>query len=508
MLVAGLTVLLAVALTDSPPSSIPKTPETDATVGAPDVTGDADDIPEVDGPAGSSSGAGGAPPTNPPGTKRAEPVPSTDQSFRWVASIAQAATFTAVMHAHRFAIERGTRDAVRGPFLKDYFDSVAATRGWDDADGFHVSYVGHPMEGAVFAFIQIQNDPAYRELRFNEGRNYWISRLRATAFSAVWSTLWTLGPVSEASLGNAQLYASPGLIDVVVTPSLGIGWAIGEDAIDRYLIERLEQRTANRLLLMLVRGIGNPTRTFANLMGFRRPWQRDTRPGLFGSDFVARSESIRVGKAEADSGLVQTSSSHSLAAAHSPAPTEFPKEAPIELQASAHYETFLGGGSCIGGGGQGATRLSPSWQLVAEVSGCLIVNMPTNQSGDSLVYAAGLRWTPRASRRLSPYTQLLLGGRKVTQEIMDHTLHDKLLKEWNDGQLPHFPKRSDYSIEYSANGFALLAGGGMDIKVHPALTVRVASLEYTHSFLPQVDRIDASNGLRVSTGIVLRIGTW
>jgi hypothetical protein len=51
------------------------------------------------------------------------------------------------------------------------------------------------------------------------------------AFSAVWSTLWTLGPVSESSLGNVQLHASPGVIDLTVTPTLGLGWAIGEDAI-------------------------------------------------------------------------------------------------------------------------------------------------------------------------------------------------------------------------------------------------------------------------------------
>jgi len=39
----------------------------------------------------------------------------------------------------------------------------------------------------------------------------------------------------------------------------------------------------------------------------------------------------------------------------------FPLEAPIELMASAHYESFLGGGSCISGGGTGALRIRPSW---------------------------------------------------------------------------------------------------------------------------------------------------
>ena len=41
----------------------------------------------------------------------------------------------------------------------------------------------------------------------------------------------------------------------------------------------------------------------------------------------------------------------------------FPLEAPIELMSS---ESFLGGGSGIGGGGTGASRVSPSWQIVGE----------------------------------------------------------------------------------------------------------------------------------------------
>jgi len=87
--------------------------------------------------------------------------------------------------------------------------------------------------------------------------------------------------------------------------------------------------------------------------------------------------------------------------------------------ASAHYESFLGGGSCIGGGGTGALRIRPSWQIVSEVSGCLVINMPKNESGDSEMYSAEIRWTPRASQRISPYGQVLIGGRRITHEIDD-----------------------------------------------------------------------------------------
>lgn len=414
------------------------------------------------------------------------------------------------MHAKRLLTESGTRDALHGPFWAEYLNSVTALRGWDDSDGFYTSYTGHPMEGSVFAFIQKQNDPRYRGLRFNEGRNYWISQLRAMAFAALWSTQWTLGLASEASIGNAPLYNSPGFVDLVGTPTFGIGWSIGEDFIDRYLIERLEQHTANRTLLMLVRGFGNPTRSFANLMGARIPWQRETRPGLFKQNFLARSENIRSRKEHAVSdSLVYSPSDRSplLAVPAKPA-SAYPKVAPIELEATGHYETFLGGGSCIGGGGSGSLRLSPSWQFVAEISGCLVIKMPTNESGDSLLYVAGTRWTPRATHTVSPYLQLLVGGRKVTHDLIDPKLRAELQNAWDAGQLSHYPKRSESSVENTANGFALLAGGGMDINVHPALTIRMAKLEYTRSFLPPVDRIDAEHGIRFTSGLVLRIGTW
>jgi hypothetical protein len=46
-----------------------------------------------------------------------------------------------------------------------------------------------------------------------------------------------------------------------------------------------------------------------------------------------------------------------------------PKEADIELTAFPYYETFLGGGSCIGGGGTGAACINPKLQIITEVSG-------------------------------------------------------------------------------------------------------------------------------------------
>jgi hypothetical protein len=133
-----------------------------------------------------------------------------------------------------------------------------------------------------------------------------------------------------------------------------------------------------------------------------------------------------------------------------------------------------------------------------------------NVSADSLFYGGGFRWTPRAARRFSPFGQFMFGGRKVTQEILDHTERDKLLNEWNDGNgtLGHYPKRSDYSIENSQNGPSISVGGGFDWVVTRPFAWRIANLEYTHSWMHDVGQIHPQDGLKISTQAVVRIGTW
>jgi len=194
------------------------------------------------------------------------------ETFEWHSATRQAWLYTGVMHSFRFATEAGTRDALYGPWFHDWMASVSEIRGWDDGDPFIKDYVAHSMEGAVFGLIQQNNDPRYRQVEWGSGREYWISRLHARSFSAVMSTQWKVGPASEVSLGNVQLYESPGFTDLVNTPTLGVCAMMGEDIVDRYVITALENRTANRVLLMLARSFLNPTRAFSNLMAFKEPW--------------------------------------------------------------------------------------------------------------------------------------------------------------------------------------------------------------------------------------------
>jgi hypothetical protein len=433
-----------------------------------------------------------------------------DHDFRFFPAFGESWLFTGIMHAFNITTEAGTRDALNGPWLKDYLRSVSELRGWSDSDKFMAPYVGHPIEGSVFGFIERQNDPQYRLVQWGDGREYWVSMLRSMAYSAIWHTQWKIGPASEASIGNVMLHASPGFITLVDTPTLGFCTMLAEDAADRYVIMGIENRTTNRMVIILVRSFLNPGRTFANMMAFRLPWNRDTRMGLFGQNFEIRKallEEYRNGDGEKPFVFVKDASM--------PPGIEFshahPKEADIELTAFPYYESFLGGGSCIGGGGTGAARVNSKVQVITEISGCLVMHQPEYQmSADSLFYGGGFRWTPRAAHRFSPFGQFLFGGRKVTYEVDDLALRKELLNEWNNGngRLAHYPMRSDWSVETAQNGPSIAVGGGFDWVITRPFAWRVLTVEYTRSWMDDVVRVRPQEGLKISTQAVVRIGTW
>jgi hypothetical protein len=434
-------------------------------------------------------------------------VPSADTKFHWRFATRESLLFTGVMHAFNLTTEAGTRDALNGPWFKNYTRSVSELRGWSDSDRFMAPYVGHTIEGSVFGYIERQNDPKYKNVQWGDGRDYFVSLLRSLAFSAVWHTQWKIGPISEASIGNVMLHASPGFITLTDTPTLGTVEMMGEDAADRYLLMGLENRTANRPLIILARSFLNPGRSMANIMAFQIPWHRETRPGVFGNNFILRKELLENYKKTGEKPF-------EFAPRSSPdnaSTRAYPHEAAIELTAFPYYQSFLGGGSCVGGGGSGAARVNPHWQVVAELSGCLIMHMPeSNQSGDSLFYGGGARWTPLASHRISPYAQILIGGAKVSHETDNLALKKQLLSEWNDGNgtLGHYPKRSDWSVEISNNGPSIATGGGVDFVVTRPFAWRILELEYTHSWMSDVAAARPQSGLRIATCAVLRIGTW
>jgi hypothetical protein len=205
------------------------------------------------------------------------------QSFHWKNAVRQSMIFLGIQQGFRLATEGSTRAYVKGRFFKNYFKTLKSLRGWNDGDPFIVNYIGHPMMGAVTGFIQIRNDPKGIGEEVSGKGSYWRSRLKAFAWSFVYSTQFEVGPVSEASIGNVGLrpygHAKHPMayVDIVVTPILGTGWLIGEDLLDRYLIRRLEGRINNRLAQIVIRGTLNPGRSFSNIIQGESPWHRDNR---------------------------------------------------------------------------------------------------------------------------------------------------------------------------------------------------------------------------------------
>jgi hypothetical protein len=197
-----------------------------------------------------------------------------DTGFHWRSALKQTLLFLGIQHGYAFSQPK-TRLSVKGKFFKDYLNSLKSLRGWEDGGRFFTNYIAHPMQGSFVGYIQIQNDPKGLRQRFGSSKDYWKSRMKALAWSAAWSTQFEIGPVSQASIGNVGLQGKQTWIDIVITPTAGIGMLITEDAIDRFLIERIERNTKNFYLKIISRVLLNPTRTVANIFRFKTPWYRD-----------------------------------------------------------------------------------------------------------------------------------------------------------------------------------------------------------------------------------------
>lgn len=242
---------------------------TDETPAATDGESGRASIPDSD-TAPHSDTAGGSP-------EEPDEVPEADTRFRWRAAAEQSLLFLAVQHGYALTQPKTRRD-LRGSFFRDYARSVRSLHGWGDGGKFFTNYVAHPMQGSLMGFVQVQNDPTGSRLRLGRSSAYWRSRMKALAWSAAWSTQFEVGPLSQASLGNVGLHGKQTYVDLVMTPTAGIGLLVAEDALDRYVIEKLERRSRSVYVRVLSRMALNPTRTAANLLRFKKPWHRD--PGL------------------------------------------------------------------------------------------------------------------------------------------------------------------------------------------------------------------------------------
>jgi hypothetical protein len=219
--------------------------------------------------------------------------------IQWGSILKQSFNFLVFEHAFRIASDGYTRRLLfHRPFWQDWANSIQHydMNQWGDGDSFLVNYIGHPMEGAVAGNIFIQNDPRERLARFGKSSTYWKSRLKAMGWAALYSAYFEAGPVlSEAAIGNEGGYTyvpgcgwapcsklgvhlkpatnNTGWVDFVVTPTVGIGWMVLEDAIEREIIDRLAGDSP-ALAWKIVRGSLAPTHTVANFMQWKVPWYR------------------------------------------------------------------------------------------------------------------------------------------------------------------------------------------------------------------------------------------
>src|SRR5215471_5932336 len=202
------------------------------------------------------------------------------KNVQWRPLARQSLFYLGVMHAFRIGTEPSTRKALGNSVFGGYFEALGAMHGWSDGDGYYENYLGHPFQGGVSGYLWIHNDPRYRNVEFGTSRDYWMSRLRAYAYSWAFSEQFEIGLLSEASIGQIQRYCCGyGFVDHVITPNGGLLWMLGGDAVDKYVIRGIEDRTRNVHIRAVARMALDPPLTFANLLAGQAPWHRENRPG-------------------------------------------------------------------------------------------------------------------------------------------------------------------------------------------------------------------------------------
>ncbi|HEX3572834.1 MAG TPA: hypothetical protein VHU44_18600 [Acidobacteriaceae bacterium] len=207
----------------------------------------------------------------------------------WLPILWQSFEITAAENLGNIGFDSETRhDLVTNPYWSTYVKCVKQFRydQWRDDDSFMVDYVAHGLQGAIASDIFEQNSPTGRGLVYMNNGNYWRSRLKGMAWSAVYEVQWKIGPASEASIGNSGLntYFTPrvkgrstnetGFQDFVDTPVVGFGWNVGEDALDRFLMPKIWSRTHNKWVLAAA-SVMTPSKAAANLLRYKPPYYRD-----------------------------------------------------------------------------------------------------------------------------------------------------------------------------------------------------------------------------------------
>jgi hypothetical protein len=243
------------------------------------------------------------------------PKPPAREPYHWKGLILQSLAFEMLEDATRImtADQHDRHLLLNKPFWSDYWASLQQfnMRRWNDGDSFKVNYVGHPIQGAIAGYIEVQNDPRGRNTRISRDPAYWHSVERAFLWSTVYSTQSEISPLGEAAIFNEGGFTYPigchktdpkcatstrytnntGWVDFIITPTVGTLWMIGEDTLDRYVSDPLVHRHPDAFGIKLMRASLNPSRSLANILRGHFPWWRDyEHPGESESYFVGHFE--------------------------------------------------------------------------------------------------------------------------------------------------------------------------------------------------------------------------
>jgi len=272
-----------------------------------------------EGTTGRESSSGAIPATSP-----------ENEGFHWGRALTESLTFLVIEQAYVVHTDFNWVVVENGIPLnhygRDYQQSLSNWwhAGWSAGENPLYNYVGHPIQGALTGYIELQNDPKHEKLEFSNSKAYWRSRLKAMLWNTVYSTQWSIGPLSEMTVEkygakirppwNAngtfpcdtnKCYWGVGKVNLVMTPLGGFGWMLVEDVLDKKIVERVEERSQNRLLIDALRCSLNPIRGGANILHGRRPWDRVSRDGHTISLLQEENHAVstpEVGKAQGLSG--------------------------------------------------------------------------------------------------------------------------------------------------------------------------------------------------------------
>lgn len=227
--------------------------------------------------------------------------------YQWRGLIWQSIEFDIAENSFRIPSDYVMRDLLaHKPFWHDF---LASDKQWNmgrfsDGDDFLVDDIGHPIQGAVSAYIEMQNSPTDSRIEWGDP-GYVKSRFKGFLWATVFSTHEKISPAGEAGVGNdggftygnqchyictsatfgpgttdTKYTNNTGWTDFVITPTVGMLWVLAEDVLDKKVSDRLTERYPDKPWVKFVRGGLNPSRSFANMLRWREPWYRDFQHSL------------------------------------------------------------------------------------------------------------------------------------------------------------------------------------------------------------------------------------